>query len=57
MDTVRRYSLLIDGAWVGTDDQIEAGTVWVNEEKFVHLDQPGQLDRRAYALLLGTPPA
>jgi acyl-CoA reductase-like NAD-dependent aldehyde dehydrogenase len=70
-------------------DQIEAGTVWVNdwhmvnaaypfggykqsglgrelgphaldeytEEKFVHLDLSGRLDRRAYALLLGTPPA
>ena len=70
-------------------DQLEAGTVWVNdwhmvnaaypfggykqsglgrelgphaldeytEEKFVHLDLSGRLDRRAYALLLGTPPA
>ena len=154
MDTVRRYSMLIDGDWVDTDDrfeirspateelvasvakggredadraiaaaesteeavriangteyglsagvwstdnqraldvagQLEAGTVWVNdwhmvnaaypfggykqsglgrelgphaldeytEEKFVHLDLSGQLDRRAYALLLGTPPA
>ena len=27
------------------------------EEKFVHLDLSGRLDRRAYALLLGTPPA
>jgi acyl-CoA reductase-like NAD-dependent aldehyde dehydrogenase len=26
------------------------------EEKFVHLDLSGRLDRRAYALLLGTPP-
>jgi aldehyde dehydrogenase (NAD+) len=70
-------------------DQIEAGTVWVNdwhmvnaaypfggykqsglgrelgphsldeytEEKFVHLDLSGRLDRRAYALLLSTPSA
>ena len=70
-------------------DQLEAGTVWVNdwhmvnaaypfggykqsglgrelgphaldeytEEKFVHLDLSGRLDRRAYPLLLGTPPA
>jgi acyl-CoA reductase-like NAD-dependent aldehyde dehydrogenase len=70
-------------------DQLQAGTVWVNdwhmvnaaypfggykqsglgrelgphaldeytEEKFVHLDLSGRLDRRAYALLLGTPPA
>jgi len=27
------------------------------EEKFIHLDLSGRLDRRAYALLLGTPPA
>jgi len=27
------------------------------EEKFVHLDLSGRLDRRAYRLLLGTPPA
>jgi aldehyde dehydrogenase (NAD+) len=27
------------------------------EEKFVHLDLSGRLDRRAYALLLSTPPA
>ena len=26
------------------------------EEKFVHLDLSGRLDRRAYPLLLGTPP-
>jgi acyl-CoA reductase-like NAD-dependent aldehyde dehydrogenase len=69
-------------------DQLEAGTVWINdwhmvnaaypfggykqsglgrelgphaldeytEEKFVHLDLSGRLDRRAYALLLSTPP-
>jgi acyl-CoA reductase-like NAD-dependent aldehyde dehydrogenase len=69
--------------------QLEAGTVWVNdwhmvnaaypfggykqsglgrelgphaldeytEEKFVHLDLSGRLDRRAYPLLLSTPPA
>jgi acyl-CoA reductase-like NAD-dependent aldehyde dehydrogenase len=70
-------------------DQLEAGTVWVNdwhmvnaaypfggykqsgfgrelgphaldeytEEKFVHVDLSGRLDRRAYALLLSTPPS
>ena len=27
------------------------------EEKFVHVDMSGRLDRRAYPLLLGTPPA
>jgi acyl-CoA reductase-like NAD-dependent aldehyde dehydrogenase len=27
------------------------------EEKFIHLDLSGRLDRRAYPLLLGTPPA
>ena len=27
------------------------------EEKFVHVDLSGRLDRRAYPLLLGTPPA
>jgi acyl-CoA reductase-like NAD-dependent aldehyde dehydrogenase len=27
------------------------------EEKFIHLDLSGRLDRRAYALLLSTPPA
>ncbi|HEY1919124.1 MAG TPA: aldehyde dehydrogenase family protein [Streptosporangiaceae bacterium] len=70
-------------------DQLEAGTVWINdwhmvnaaypfggykqsglgrelgphaldeytEEKFVHIDLSGRLDRRAFPLLLGTPPA
>jgi acyl-CoA reductase-like NAD-dependent aldehyde dehydrogenase len=70
-------------------DQLEAGTVWVNdwhmvnaaypfggykqsglgrelgphaldeytEEKFVHIDLSGQLDRRAFPLLLSTPPS
>ena len=70
-------------------DQLEAGTVWINdwhmvnaaypfggykqsglgrelgphsldeytEEKFIHLDLSGRLDRRAYGLLLSTPPA
>jgi acyl-CoA reductase-like NAD-dependent aldehyde dehydrogenase len=70
-------------------DQLEAGTVWVNdwhmvnaaypfggykqsglgrelgphaldeytEEKFVHIDLSGRLDRRAFALLLSTPPS
>jgi Aldehyde dehydrogenase family len=27
------------------------------EEKFVHVDESGRLDRRAYALLLSTPPS
>ncbi len=86
------------GFWVWSTDnqraldvanQLEAGTVWVNdwhmvnaaypfggykqsglgrelgphaldeytEEKFIHLDLSGRLDRRAYPLLLGTPPA
>ena len=47
--------------------QLEAGTVWVNDWHvvnaaypfggFVHLDLSGRLDRRAYPLLLSTPPA
>jgi hypothetical protein len=45
MDTVRRYSMLIDGAWVDT------------EEKFVRLDLSGRLAPRACPLQLGTPPA
>jgi hypothetical protein len=28
----------------------------VRKEKFVHLDLSGRLDRRAYPLLLSTPP-
>ena len=45
MDTVPRYSMLIDGNWVDADD------------RFVHLDLSGRLDRRAYPLLLSTPPS
>jgi acyl-CoA reductase-like NAD-dependent aldehyde dehydrogenase len=43
-----------DGRWRRTPPQERAAVL---EEKFVHLDLSGQLDRRAYALLLGTPPA
>jgi hypothetical protein len=72
MDTVRRYAMLIDGDWVDTDDRFEIrspateelvasvarnDTTIAREEKFVHLDLSGRLDRRAYPLLLGTPPA
>jgi hypothetical protein len=41
MDAVRRYSMFIDGDWLDT----------------VHIDLSGRLDRRAYPLLLSTPPA
>jgi hypothetical protein len=44
LDTIRRYRMLIGGDWV-------------DAEKFVHLDLSGRLDRRAYPLLLSTPPA
>jgi hypothetical protein len=60
MDTVRRYSMLIDGDW---DKQSGLGRELgphaldeYTEEKFVHLDLSGRLDRRAYTLLLSTPP-
>jgi Aldehyde dehydrogenase family len=79
MDTVRRYSMLIDGDWVDTGDRFEIrfsaaypfggykqsglgrelgphALDEYTEEKFVHLDLSGRLDRRAYALLLSTPP-
>ena len=56
MDTVRRYSMLIDGDWVDTDDRFEIPSP-ATEEKFVHVDLSGLLGRRAYPLLLGTPPA
>ena len=48
MDTVRSYAMLIGGDWVDTEDRFE---------KFVHPDLSGRLDRRAYPLLLSTPPA
>jgi hypothetical protein len=72
MDTVRRYAMLIDGDWVDTDDRFEICSPATEElgrelgphsldeyteEKFVHLDLSGRLDRRAYPLLLSTPPA
>ena len=44
MDAIRRDSMLIGGDWVDTD------------ERFVHLDLSGRLDRRPYPLLLSTPP-
>jgi acyl-CoA reductase-like NAD-dependent aldehyde dehydrogenase len=69
MDTVRRYSMLIGGDWVDTEDRFggykqsglgrELGPHALDEyteEKFVHLDLSGRLDRRAYPLLLSTPP-
>ena len=67
MDTVRRYSMLIDGDWVDTDDRFEIRSPATDElvasvakggrEHTVHVDLSGRLDRRAYPLLLGTPPA
>jgi acyl-CoA reductase-like NAD-dependent aldehyde dehydrogenase len=69
MDTIRRYSMLIGGDWVDADEfggykqsglGRELGPHALDEyteEKFVHLDLSGRLDRRAYPLLLGTPPA
>ena len=72
MDTVRRYAMLIDGDWVDTEDRFEFGGYKQSglgrelgphaldeytEEKFVHVDLSGRLDRRSYPLLLGTPPA
>ena len=56
MDTVRRYSMLIGGDWVDTGDRFEIRSP-ATEEKFVHVDLSGRLDRRAYPLLLSTPPA
>jgi hypothetical protein len=71
MDTVRRYAMLIDGDWVDTDDRFEIRSPATEELVAsvakggreptiftdVHLDLSGRLDRRAYPLLLGTPPA
>jgi acyl-CoA reductase-like NAD-dependent aldehyde dehydrogenase len=87
MDAVRRYSMLIGGDWVDTDERFEIRSPATEElvasvakggrehadrglgrelgphaldeyteEKFVHLDLSGRLDRRAYPLLLSTPP-
>jgi len=42
-----------DGRWRRTPHALDEYT----EEKFVHLDLSGRLDRRAYALLLSTPPS
>ena len=67
MDAVRHYAMFIDGDWVDTDDRFEirspateelvASVAKYTEEKFVHVDLSGRLDRRVYPLLLGTPPA
>jgi hypothetical protein len=75
MDTIRRYFMLIGGAWVDTNDRFEIRSPATEElvasvakggrehadeyteEKFVHADLSGGLDRRAYPLLLSTPPA
>ncbi len=47
MDTIRRYSMLIGGDWVDADERFEIRSPATEE----------RLDRRAYALLLSTPPA
>jgi len=72
MDTIARYAMLIDGDWVDTEARFESGGYTQSalgrelgphaldeytEEKFVHVDMSGRLDRRAYPLLLGTPSA
>ena len=53
MAAIRHYCILIGGDWLESDERFEIRT----EEKFIHLDLSGRLDRRAYALLLSTPPA
>jgi len=55
MDTIRRYSLLIGGAGLGRGLRPHALDEYT--EEFVHVGLPGGLDRRAYPLLLSTPPA
>ena len=71
MNTIRRYPMLIGGDWVDADEQFEIrspateelmasvanGGREHTEEKFVHVDLSGRLGRRAYPLLLSTPPA
>ena len=71
MDTVRRYGTVWVNDWhmvnaaypFGGYKQSGLGRELgphaldeYTEEKFVHLDPSGRLDRRAYPLLLGTPP-
>jgi hypothetical protein len=46
METIRRYSTFIGGDWVDADERFEIRSPGLS----------GRLDRRAYALLLGTPP-
>jgi hypothetical protein len=55
MDTIRRYSMFIGGDWVDADEWFEIRSP-ATEEKFVHVDLSGRLDRRAHPLLLSTPP-
>jgi hypothetical protein len=51
MDTIRRYSMLIDGDWVATDDRFERA-----DRLTERVDElSGRLDRRAFPLLLSTP--
>ena len=49
MDAIRRYSMLIGGDWVDTDERFEIRGPATEELS-------GRLDRRAYPLLLSTPP-
>ena len=65
MDTVRRYAMLIDGDWVDTDDRFEIRSP-ATEELVASVPAPRRNSftstcpagrRRAYPLLLGTPPA
>ncbi len=68
MDTIRRYAMLIGGDWVDADERFEIRSpatedlvASVAKGGLEHadraLDLSGRLDRRAYPLLLSTPPA
>ena len=57
MDTIRRYRMLIGGDWVDADERFEIRSPATEDlVASVAFDLSGRLDRRAYPLLLSTPP-
>ena len=63
MNTIRRYSMVIGGDRLDADEQFEIRSPATEELVATvakggreHADRSGRLDRRAYPLLLSTPP-
>jgi hypothetical protein len=56
MDAIRRYSMFIGGDWVDADERFEIHSP-ATEERVASVAKGGREHRRAYPLLLSTPPS